>query len=309
MGAIALAVMIYVEGPRTIAHSLMRVGLWFVPLVLLDIVSTAIDATALFVLAAPGSSVRWRDAIVAQFVGRGVNEVTPLGSVGEVSKVSILAERSTAARATATVVIANLLTNAVTAGIIAVSGPIVAIYIVLPAPWPWLLRIAGSLLVVIIVVITWLLSRGALTAIAKRAAKRGWIPDRVVAFTRDFEKHLRHPTAREKRARVRAFALLVGSRALNWVSLWLTLAALGHIVSVGRLIAITSAGVLISIVGNIIPLGVGLVDGGQAALFAAIGLHPALGISFSLSRRLVRLFYPLVGIPLAMLRGTRRKKH
>ena len=300
--------MIYVEGPHTIATSLLRVGPWFVPLVLLDVCSTLLDATALFTLGAPHCAVRWRDAVVAQFVGRGVNEVTPLGSVGEVSKVSILAEHSPAARATATVVIANLLTNAVTASIVAISGPFVAAYVKLPAPWPWLFRIVGTIFVLVIVGIGFLLSRGLLSSIASRVVRRGWLPKRVIGFTKDFEKHLRHPSDHEKLARYRALALMIGSRALNWFSCWLTLVVLGRTVGVCVLIALMSAGVLVSLIGNIVPLGIGLVDGGHAALFVALGLTAPIGIAFSLSRRLVRLLYPLIGIPLAMVRGVKKHK-
>ena len=56
------------------------------------------------------------------------------------------------------------------------------------------------------------------------------------------------------------------------------------------------------------PLGIGLVDGGHAALFVALGLTAPIGIAFSLSRRLVRLLYPLIGIPLAMVRGVKKHK-
>jgi uncharacterized membrane protein YbhN (UPF0104 family) len=64
--------------------------------------------------------------------------------------------------------------------------------------------------------------------------------------------------------------------------------------------AIASAGTLITIVSNLVPLGLGVAEGGTAALMAALGQPPSLGVTIAMARRGVQLLYAAVGLSLAV---------
>jgi hypothetical protein len=76
------------------------------------------------------------------------------------------------------------------------------------------------------------------------------------------------------------------------------LAGTGHLVGVGTMAALATAGLVISWSSMIVPMGLGLSDGGTAALFVALGASPSLGVTVVLGQRVTQLLYAAFGLTL-----------
>jgi hypothetical protein len=100
---------------------------------------------------------------------------------------------------------------------------------------------------------------------------------------------------------------LVASRALTWLGVWIVLAAAGTVVGVGTMAALATAGTLISYASTLVPLGLGLSEGGNAALFVALGQSASLGVTLVISRRLIQVIYAAIGIGFVATAGTIQK--
>jgi uncharacterized membrane protein YbhN (UPF0104 family) len=84
---------------------------------------------------------------------------------------------------------------------------------------------------------------------------------------------------------------------------------MGHTVGVGTVAAISTAGQLVAVAASVIPLGLGISEAGNAALFAALGQPAALGVAMVLGTRITTLVYAAIGLTLmgtATVVGSRR---
>jgi len=90
------------------------------------------------------------------------------------------------------------------------------------------------------------------------------------------------------------FALI--SKLLQWLAAWIVMHANGHAPPLEVMAAVATAGTLINIVANVVPLGLGVTEGGTAALMAALGQPPSLGVTMAMARRAVQLLYAAFGL-------------
>ena len=84
----------------------------------------------------------------------------------------------------------------------------------------------------------------------------------------------------------------------QWLAAWLVLAANGHAPPLEVMAVIATAGTLVNIVANLVPLGLGVAEGGTAALMAALGQPASLGVTMAVARRGVQLLYAAFGLTL-----------
>jgi uncharacterized membrane protein YbhN (UPF0104 family) len=96
----------------------------------------------------------------------------------------------------------------------------------------------------------------------------------------------------------RAAILVLLSRAVMWSQMWLILAAAGYQLSFGELTAILTGGVILGWVSQLVPLGAGVSESGNFALFTAIGAPPSLGVALALARRVNQVVYAAIGFTL-----------
>jgi uncharacterized membrane protein YbhN (UPF0104 family) len=85
---------------------------------------------------------------------------------------------------------------------------------------------------------------------------------------------------------------------LQWVAAWVVLHANGHAPPLAVMAVIATAGTLVNIVANMVPLGLGVAEGGTAALMAALGQPASLGVTMAVARRGVQLLYAAFGLTL-----------
>lgn len=123
---------------------------------------------------------------------------------------------------------------------------------------------------------------------------------------RDLDGRLRE---RYTRGRVRLAASLVvqlAGFALGAVEVWIACRLLGHPVTADQALLAETLGLGISTLFFVVPGGLGVSEGGRAAVFALMGLDPALGFAVGLVRRLRDLTWAGLGLAVYALAGADR---
>jgi uncharacterized membrane protein YbhN (UPF0104 family) len=298
LALIALVVTVWSVGPRALYAQLRVIGPWFVVILALDGLATLCDAAVLHgFLGAGGRRPRFWHVLEAQVAGRAINVVTPTGSLGEATKVTMLMRHTDSGRAVATVVRFNLSYMTINLALIAIGAPICAATLSLP---PWLTRtlwvgtgVAIALALLLIVVVR----AGPVVSLIRVARTLRIISRHRFAAWRERLRTLDSLTRGEQGLRSWAPGLwALPSKAIIWVGAWLVLYANGQPPSLGVMAALASVGTLINVAANLVPLGLGVSEGGTAALMFALGESPALGVTMVVARRVVSLTYAAIGL-------------
>jgi uncharacterized membrane protein YbhN (UPF0104 family) len=76
---------------------------------------------------------------------------------------------------------------------------------------------------------------------------------------------------------------------------WATILASGYALGGPQLIAILSAGVVLGWCCSIVPMGIGVAEGGNCALFVLIGAPASLGVALALAKRVNQIVFAALG--------------
>src|SRR5882672_5046831 len=108
-GAGALAWMMHKLGWTKFHEVVDNVGWAFAAIVALDVTAVLLDARALHTFMRPEARMvsYWR-VVAAQISGRAVNVVTPLGALGEATKLTMLVTHAPRVRVVSAIVLFNL---------------------------------------------------------------------------------------------------------------------------------------------------------------------------------------------------------
>ncbi len=308
---VGVVLTIWSVGLENLIHEMQAIGGWFAVIFALEIAGTMCDAAALrdFLGETTKKQMLPYWAVLKSVVaGRAINMVTPLGALGEGTKVTILLDHAKTSQVIAGVVRANLVSFLLSLTLIAIGAPMSALLLDLPRGLHYALIFGGIAAALVAVAVILLVRRGlarSFAAIAghirllSRKRRKSW-----EHALEDIDQRLRATRGESTRAaRLRArlrgglrYVLL--SRALGWFNLWIVLYAAGHAVSIGFLAVIVTSGVLIAWAASVTPLGLGVTEGANYALFSALGKDPALGVVMVVARRLVTIVYVIVGVVL-----------
>lgn len=88
------------------------------------------------------------------------------------------------------------------------------------------------------------------------------------------------------------------SRACSLLESLVLLHAIGQAMSVGFIAAYTVGGFAIYMLSSLVPMGLGIAEGGYYSLFAALGYNKAYGVMLVLARRCVLIAYAAIGLVL-----------
>ena len=293
LGLGALAVTVVLVGPAQIAHYLLAIGWFFVVIVTTELVSSVLDATAIYFLA-DGPS--WRNVVVAQIAGRGVNSITPGGNLGEAVKVGLLSRHGSTRRSLAAVMYVDLIAIVIGLGLIAIGTAATPFLFDVPDAAKFALGIGAVISTAAAVVIVWLLERGMLATLANVLARLHIISrkrrEKWSDMLGEVDARLsgKDPTHRRK-----AIACIVTSQVLQRVLSYLTVLMAGYQLGAGQFLVLLSAGVLVGWVSAIIPLGLGISEGGNVAVFTMIGAPASLGLALALARRVNQVVFATIG--------------
>ena len=311
VAAVALAVTLRSVGFGEVVAQLEAIGGWFAALVAIEVVAALCDAASISGFLGPAAPrSRFRRVLHAQVTGRAINLVTPVASLGEATKATLLMRDTPSTRAIAAIARFGVAYWLINLGLIVVGAPVCALVLDLPA---WLARTLwiGTAAAAVIVIGLALLVRAGMvgTVVHGLARVRLVSPARAARWAErvaELDAGLRGATFSTWWPALWALA----SKLLQWLAAWLVMYANGHAPPLEVMAAIATAGTLVNIAANVVPLGLGIAEGGTAALVAALG-HPAsLGVTMAMARRAVQLLYAAIGLTLlvsAEVRPWRRR--
>lgn len=295
---VALVITVWSTGLGALYDQLRSIGGWFVVILALEGVATLCDGAVLHgFLGRGGRRPGFLRVLEAQVAGRAINVVTPMASIGEATKVTMLMRHTETSRAVAAVVRFNLSYVAINLAFVLIGAPICAATLPLPA---WMIRtlwigtaVGGAIAVGLVIVVR----AGLVVSLIRVARALRLISRDRFAVWRDRLRKLDASTRGEHGLRSWLPGLwALPSKGLIWVGGWLVLYANGEPPSLGVMAALASAGTLINAGSNVVPLGIGVSEGGTAALMAALGESPTLGVTMVVARRVVFLTYAAVGL-------------
>jgi uncharacterized protein (TIRG00374 family) len=296
IGIIALVVTVWIVGPHALMVELRKIGWFLAALILLEIITSLCDATALYFMADGPGRPSWRECVVAQIAGRGINSVTPGGNLGEAVKVGLLAQRCSPRRIVAAVMYVNLIALVINLGVIAVGSGATAFLFDLPHAAVVGLLVGAALAAVLAIGIMVLIKRGMLTTLSNalsylhiisKKRRKSWNNT-----LEEVDRRLRGQDSAHARRAVTFIAISqLGQKAVTYA----TVLAAGYVLSPGQFLALCSAGVLLGWISTIIPMGLGISEGGNVALFTLIGAPASLGLALALARRVNQIAFGVLG--------------
>ena len=297
VGIATLAFIVADNDPAAIAASIARVG-WRLAVV---IVVPAVLVAAFDVLgwryAFTRNRVPFRTLWWTRLAGEAVNLTTPTAALGgEAVKAWLLRDRVSLAEALSSVIVAKT-TITIGQGLLLLLGVVLAWASLaadsrLLTAMQWLLALELVSLAVFVLAQTRGLAAFGGRMLARFGARRfagheglGHV-DRTLA-----EFYLRQP----ERLGL-SIACHFGGWLLGAVETWMILAFLGSPVSLLTATVVEAFGTGIRFATFMIPGSLGALEGGYAAIFAALGLGGTMGVSFSLVRRIREVVWIALGL-------------
>jgi hypothetical protein len=294
LGVIALAITVWTVGPEVLVTHLRAIGPWFAVLVAIELASTFCDAGVLYVLTRGRGAPTFRKVCVAQFAGRAVNSVTPGGNLGEVLKVSLLARECSTERILAAVLFSTIGTFVTGLAIVAAGSIATAFMFSLPRAAEIALVGVGVLAAAVVIATLVVVKRGMIAMLARAARRLHLLSqaryERWCDRLADVDRRIV-----EADHRGTAIVLVIVSQLLTRGVIWAALVAAGYSLGAPQLVAVLSAGVLLSWISGLVPMGVGVSEGGNGVLFALIGAAPSLGVAIAFARRVNQIVFAVIG--------------
>ncbi len=285
--ALVVGIVAFVLFARTLGWSgLTRVlghaGWWFVVIAAIDLCGALCDACAIRSLARTHAPLSFGRALAAQLGGVSINRLTPGNALGEPIKMSLLVEELPRDSAVSTILMFDIAAAVVAIAAIVLGVPVTLLLVDLPsevmhAAW------IGALALIAIAIGLGLLTRRGLIGACIAALRRLHVisqprADRWRARTAHIDEMVRELGTRPTRGGI---AWLAGSRACNWAGTIVMLHAAGQHLDAAFVVAILSVGALVTYVAHIVPLGIGLAEGGNYLLYRALGAPGLAGLDFT----------------------------
>jgi uncharacterized membrane protein YbhN (UPF0104 family) len=300
-GAIGVALMMHQLGWANARDVFENVGGWFVLILALDLAGMALDAGAIHRFMRPEARMvsYWR-VFAAQASGRAINIFVPGGVVGEATKITMLVSHAPRDRVISSILLFNLATFYISVAIVLVGVPITALVIDLPHQLAIVVWVGLAILVPLVIGLAIVIRRGAIdTLLTGLLALRFISAERATSWrTRlaELDRHLRELQSDASPGTRLALVLLACSRIVAWAATTVVLAAIGVKLRATLLVSVLSVGVLISWISAFVPFGLGIADGGNYALFDALGASGAHGVFVTLLNRARTLAIALIGL-------------
>lgn len=308
---IAIAALVYTVndiGLDTLCRFLVKIGWFWIMVVVMEAFITCCDATALraFTVPEPGEPrIRLRHTLLAQLAGRAINAVTPTGNLGEVVKMSVLTEHVSPSRAVSTVLLYNIVRFVVELGFVALAAPFFALLMPMPSGLRAVVLVSGVACLAISVGLWLLVRRGMLASLTNAAVKLRLVsPARRVrwdAKLRGIDEKLQVVIDGPPRDRWLGIAAIVVSHTTSMALSLLILVAIGESLTIGFVAAYIVGGFLIYNVAMFVPMGIGVSEGGWYGLLQALGESPArvvAGVTMVIARRVTTVIYAAIGLVL-----------
>jgi uncharacterized protein (TIRG00374 family) len=300
---VALVFTIRDLGLHALAKYFRKIGWWWFAVLALEAAITSLDAVAIRAFLSPEQDkVKFRSTLLSQLAGRAVNAVTPSGNLGEAVKVSVLTEHVSQSRAVSTILLYNIVSFTVELATVAVAAPFMALLVPMPTSLRWLMIVVGVVCLLFAIGLNMLVRAGVLASLARVLMKIRILSQarytRWEVTLRAVDDKLRLVEGARKRDRWLGIAAVVLSRGTSMTLSLLILHAVGEPITLGFVAAYTVGGFAIYLASSLVPMGLGISEGGNYALFRALGYNPARGVTLVLARRVTLIVYAAIGLVL-----------
>lgn len=301
VGAVALWLMIRSLGWDHFTEAVRGVGWWFAVIVGLDLVALCMDAAALQAFMRPEARmVSYPRVLAAQASGRAINVLTPGGALGEPTKLSLLVSHAPKNRVLSSIVLLNLSQLYLSVLIIVIGTPVMFLLVDIPGELKILVAIGLAFLIPLLVGLGMLVRRGATTTLVAGIRRIRFISDeRADAWKlrlAEVDKHIRQLYRNRDDGTWKGLLWVVASKAVAITTTVVLLDRAGVDVTPPLVIGIISVGLLITWVSQIVPMGLGLADGGNYALFGLLGATGVEGMAVTMLTRARSVTVAMLGL-------------
>ena len=300
IGGIALAIVLDQLGWEGMRRVFVGTGSWFAVIAAIDLASVFCDAFAIHGFLRGKAEVSYWKVFAAEASGIAINRLTPLNSLGEPVKVTMLGPDVPTKVAVAAVLMFNLTTMYIGIAAIVIGVPLTVLMLDLPHDAAVAVWFGTAVLVAFAIAMAVLLRRGAIATLITALARIGIISDdraaRWTAAIADIDARLRNLGDVHATGVTRGIAGVFGSRCLNWAGTLAVLHAANIPLTPPLVVAMLSVGILITWMSNVIPLGLGIADGSNYVLYGILGAAPAAGLVFTMVNRVRTVLFALMGL-------------
>jgi hypothetical protein len=303
VGLGALAWMVYRLGPDTLLDGILAIGWGFAFTCTSHLGALLLDSVTLRACAGREGAPPYLHFARASIAGHGINESTPFGKVGEITKYSLLRERLPAERAAGALVAQNICMFVVNCGLIALGAPVAFFVFDTRGPAATMFWVASGVFLIAGAVGMLVLHRGLggwPFLLVRRAGLGRFRPSRARvdkwrASWRKVEAAWQS-TAGDRRARDAAWLSAIASRMCNVLETALILYFLGGDRIVAAAVLSLGSSQIVGWLFSFVPMGAGTAEGGAYVVFRAAGLSPDLGVLVEIGRKLRRVIFIALGV-------------
>jgi hypothetical protein len=299
-GGCALAWMMHKLGWAKFRDVVDNVGWSFAIILALDCAAVLFDARALHTFMRPEARMvsYWR-VVAAQLSGRAVNVVTPFGALGEATKLTMLISHAPRARVLSAIVLVNLAALYLSVTAMVIGTPLTLLLVDLPTELKITVGVGLAVLIPLMIALGVIVQRGALSTLTGVLRRLRLISverrDAWRVRLAEVDKHIAELYKYRSAGTWKGILWVGASHLTTWCSTIFLISAVGVWVRPTLVIGVLSVGVLIQWIASIVPLGLGLADGGNYALYDLLGASGAHGTFVTMLNRIRSLGVALVG--------------
>jgi hypothetical protein len=301
VGGFALWWMARSFGWEQFADVVNEVGWWSAVILALDLLALCFDAAALHAFMRPEARmVSYFRVLGAQASGRAINVLTPGGALGEATKLTMLVTHAPRDRVLSSIVLLNLSQIYLSVIVMVIGTPIMFLLVDLSHVLKVTIGIGFALIIPAMVALAVVIHRGPLgTLVGGARITRLISTDRAekwrVRLT-EIDRHIRELQTNRSAGTWKGILWVIASKLVTWTSTILLVHTAGVAVSAPLVVGMLSVGVLIGWISSIIPMGLGLADGGNYALFDLLGASGAHGVVVTNLNRARSLTVAILGL-------------
>jgi len=234
----------------------------------------------------------------AQLSGRAVNVVTPLGALGEATKLTMLVTHAPRVRVVSAIVLFNLAELYLSVTVMVIGVPVALLLVDLPRALELTVAIGLAGAIALVIAAGVLIERGASATLTgllhhvrviSRERRDDW-----QARLQELDRHLAGLHERGT-GTWRGALWLVASRLVTWTSTLTLISAVGVAIAPRLVAGVLSVGVLIAWIASVVPFGLGVADTGNYALYDLLGASGAHGALVTMLNRARSLAVAVVG--------------
>jgi uncharacterized membrane protein YbhN (UPF0104 family) len=301
VGLGALGWLLRQVGLDTLGDSLAMVGWGFLLSASAHFLVIVLDSfTVRAAMSSAAPSISYWQVLRASLAGHAINEATPLGKLGEVTKYTLIAEHISGQRSAAALIVQNIVMFVVNCTLMVIA-PLASIALLdIDRVFTTILLIVAGVFGVLGVATVILMVRGPGELPFRLARRVGLGTARVERWQRTWKNVESHwqEAIHDRHGMYIMWASGVGSRVASIAEIVIILVFLrrDHVLAVATLTLASSQ--MVAWLTSFIPMQAGTSEGGAYLLYGQLGLSPGLGVVVELVRRARRLAFIGIGVSL-----------